>query len=230
MVWSAMAPAFLGMAMMPTEGDEAMPAAAARSPELGDLLTSVERRVDHLAARTVSLEGFYFDEVEPLVRRLVRMRDDPDHALRIARALVREGSREGIPPRLLLAVMSVENPWLELDARSPAGAVGLMQVMPFHAGSWGCGSDDLTDLDANICHGTKILAQALEREDGDLERALLRYNGCVRGTNTPDCHLYPTWVRRYVGGDWPEGWDRGRWGMGQQLAALPLTSSTEALP
>jgi hypothetical protein len=27
---------------------------------------------------------------------------------------------------------------------------------------------------------------------------LLRYNGCVRGTNTPDCHRYPDVVKARV--------------------------------
>jgi soluble lytic murein transglycosylase-like protein len=129
--------------------------------------------------------------VDPLVRDLVRLRGDEAHARRIALALVREGLAADVDPRLLLAVMSVENPWLEPGALSPAGAVGLMQVMPFHAGAWGCGSEDLTDPETNVCHGTRILAHALRRLDGDLERALLRYNGCVRGTNTPDCRSYP---------------------------------------
>ena len=29
-------------------------------------------------------------------------------------------------------------------------------------------------------------------------KGLLRYNGCVRGTNTPRCHTYPSKVARYV--------------------------------
>jgi hypothetical protein len=28
--------------------------------------------------------------------------------------------------------------------------------------------------------------------------ALLRYNGCVRGTNTPRCHTYPSKVKNFV--------------------------------
>jgi hypothetical protein len=65
-----------------------------------------------------------------------------------------------------------------------------MQVMPFHAGARLCNSDDLVDVDSNICHGTLILARNL-RVTSSSTAALLRYNGCVRGTNTPDCHRYP---------------------------------------
>jgi soluble lytic murein transglycosylase-like protein len=68
-----------------------------------------------------------------------------------------------------------------------------MQVMPFHAGKWGCASGDLFEIESNICHGVRILASELN-DAGDLSRALLRYNGCVRGTNTPDCRQYARWV------------------------------------
>ena len=59
-----------------------------------------------------------------------------------------------------------------------------MQVMPFHAGKWGCGSADLFDIESNICHGVAVLADNL-RGAKTLPKALLGYNGCVRGTNTP---------------------------------------------
>src|SRR5690606_42060305 len=68
-----------------------------------------------------------------------------------------------------------------------------MQVMPMHRGQWGCG-DTLDDIESNICHGAKIFASYLTSEKGNVERALLRYNGCVRGTNTPDCHMSPNHV------------------------------------
>ena len=32
----------------------------------------------------------------------------------------------------------------------------------------------------------------------DLHRALLRYNGCVTGSNTPNCHTYPSRVLAYA--------------------------------
>jgi soluble lytic murein transglycosylase-like protein len=176
------------------------PRAAAPSP-LEELLAQVEARAHAAEFEAKGLEQLYAVEMEPMVNALMALRGRADrpYATRIALGLMREGRRTNIDPRLLLAVMTVENPWLDLAIRSPMGAVGLMQVMPFHAGNWGCGSDDLEDLDVNICHGAEILAHAIERTDGDLNQALLRYNGCVRGTNTPDCHLYPSWVLRHPG-------------------------------
>jgi hypothetical protein len=43
-----------------------------------------------------------------------------------------------------------------------------------------------------------ILARNLRRT-GTTTAALLRYNGCVRGTNTPDCHRYPSKVLARAG-------------------------------
>ena len=114
-------------------------------------------------------------------------------------ALVRESDRVGVNPWILTSVLLVENPWLDTDIRSSVGAVGLMQVMPFHAGAWGCDGDDLTDLDVNICHGAKVFEHALKNSNGSLDRALLKYNGCVSGRNTPDCHLYPSKVYAVAG-------------------------------
>lgn len=120
---------------------------------------------------------------------------DPERANRVATALVREARRANIGATLLVGVLLTENPDLEPRATSSVGARGLMQVMPFHAGKWGCSSSDLFDIDANICHGVQILADNLKRS-GNLPTALQRYNGCVRGTNTPDCHRYAGKVYR----------------------------------
>lgn len=140
------------------------------------------------------VEGVYDAEVAPIARVLRSYRDDPVLANRIAVALVRESKRVDLPPRLLMAVLLVENPWLNPGASSSVGAQGLMQVMPFWRGNWkACGSR-LTDIDENICHGAKIFAMYLRSERGNVERALLRYNGCVKGTNTPNCHQYANHV------------------------------------
>jgi soluble lytic murein transglycosylase-like protein len=96
-------------------------------------------------------------------------------------------------PSLLAAVLLVENRQLDSAAVSSQGAIGLMQVMPMHAGSYGCESADLMNVDANICHGARILHLYLVRS-GSVTVALRRYNGCVRGANTPRCYRYPVRV------------------------------------
>ncbi len=120
---------------------------------------------------------------------------DAARSNRIAAALVKEGRRRNIGSALLVGVLLTENPDLNPRATSTVGALGLMQVMPFHAGKLGCGSNDLFDIESNICHGVAVLADNL-RGAKSLPSALLGYNGCVRGTNTPDCHRYPRTVYR----------------------------------
>lgn len=150
-------------------------------------------RADRVASAYRLVENSYERDVAPIERVLLQYRNDPELARQIAVALVREGRNTDVEPRLLLAVLLVENPWLNPTAESFVGARGLMQVMPMHRGQWGCGTS-LEDVDENICHGAKIFASYLQSEDGNVERALLRYNGCVRGTNTPNCHTYPNHV------------------------------------
>ncbi|HKT58455.1 MAG TPA: transglycosylase SLT domain-containing protein [Gemmatimonadales bacterium] len=129
----------------------------------------------------------------PLETYLRRYSDDRVLVRRISRAVLREASRQQVPPSLITAVLLTENTTLRPEAASSVGAQGLMQVMPFHAGARLCKSDDLVDVDSNICHGTLILARNLQATTTPVA-ALLRYNGCVRGTNTPNCGRYPSIV------------------------------------
>lgn len=128
-----------------------------------------------------------------LERYLSRYNDDRLLVRRISRAVLRESRRQQVPPSLIAGVLLTENTTLRPEAESSVGAQGLMQVMPFHAGARLCNSEDLVDVDSNICHGTLILARNL-RATSTSTAALLRYNGCVRGTNTPDCRRYPDLV------------------------------------
>ena len=133
--------------------------------------------------------------VSSVLRRYTK---DTLRANRIATALIREGGKRDLDPALLIGVLIAENAKLDPTARSNVSARGLMQVMPFHAGKWKqCPSRDLADIDSNICYGTAILADMIKRSP-NLQRALLRYNGCVRGTNTPHCHTYSGKVMRYA--------------------------------
>ena len=127
-----------------------------------------------------------------VLRRYTRNTEVAD---RIAKAVIVEGKRKKIDPELIVGVMLVETDNLNPRARSFVGATGLMQVMPFHRGRWGCKSKDLYNIEGNICHGVSVLADAIKRAP-NLRVALQRYNGCVRGTNTPGCGNYSRKVLR----------------------------------
>jgi len=134
-------------------------------------------------------------EYRPLALLLGRRNRDPVTATRIARAILKESGRLQVAPSLLTGVLLTENPRLETETVSSQGAIGLMQVMHFHAGEFDCGSDDLLQVESNICHGARVFGRYLKRT-GNIQRALLRYNGCVVSANTPNCHRYPAKVTR----------------------------------
>jgi hypothetical protein len=171
----------------------------ARRPTLSEILDLVLRErptASELVGFHPSAGEFPPGSDEAYVAGLLSRRTE-NRALanRIAAAVVKEGRKRNIGTSLLVGVILTENPWLDPRARSSVGARGLMQVMPFHAGKWGCGSRDLFDIESNICHGVAVLADNLDRSR-TLPQALLGYNGCVRGTNTPDCWRYPGTVYR----------------------------------
>ena len=131
----------------------------------------------------------------PLAMALAHRMRYPELADRVAAAVVYEAGRARISPSVLAAVLVIENAAFDTGAVSTEGAIGLMQVMPMHVGSYRCLSGDLLNLEANICHGTRLLQSHL-RQTKSLEAALRRYNGCVRGRNTPRCQRYPGRVLR----------------------------------
>lgn len=143
-------------------------------------------------AQTPTQEAFRIGQV---LRRYTKNGEVAD---RIADALVLEGGKKNIDPVLLVGVMLVENAKLDPRARSNVAARGLMQVMPFHSGNWGCPSKDLFNIESNICHGVSVLAQTIKKTK-NLNRALLAYNGCVKGRNTKNCHTYPSKVLKARG-------------------------------
>lgn len=172
-------------------GPVGIAANAGRIAEPGADVASLQERAARARQLVERTRQVYDREVAPIKRVLLRYSGDRELVDRIAVSLVRESRHVGLEPRLLLAVLLVENPWLDPVIRSSVGAVGLMQVMPLHRGQWEPCAPDLEDVEDNICHGARIFAHYFERSGGDIEEALLRYNGCVRGTNTPNCHEYP---------------------------------------
>lgn len=183
---------------------EFTPSGAVETPPLSTLVaagaTSSASREARPIGRPVDSAALERDVVfrynyRPLARLLERHNDDAATVNRIARAIVKEAGRLKVAPSLLTGVLLTENPQLEPATVSSQGAIGLMQVMHFHAGEFDCASDDLVDVESNICHGARVFGQYLKRT-GNVHRALLRYNGCVVSANTPNCHRYPGKVIR----------------------------------
>jgi soluble lytic murein transglycosylase-like protein len=138
------------------------------------------------------------EEIKKVAYSLHKYTSDTVLAEKIAQAIVVEGGKKNIDPALLVGVVLTEDAKLDPKAKSFVGARGLMQVMPFHAGKWaGCPSKDLFAIDNNICHGVSILADLIKRSPS-VSQALQRYNGCVRGTNTPNCHTYSGKVLKFA--------------------------------
>jgi soluble lytic murein transglycosylase-like protein len=97
-----------------------------------------------------------------------------------------------------MAVIHVESRF-DRYAVSRAGAVGLMQVMPFWPEELGMKRHELTRIPQNIRMGCAILRFYLRKEKMSVTRALARYNGSVGRREYPDL-IMAAWTR-YNGAD-----------------------------
>ncbi|CAM3323064.1 lytic transglycosylase domain-containing protein [Halomonas lysinitropha] len=124
----------------------------------------------------------WLNDMEP---RLARYLPDPARRRELLGRIHHEARLAGLAPELVLAVIQVESAF-KAEAVSSAGAVGLMQIMPFWIRELGLPADDLQDPRRNLRYGCTILAHYLAVEDGDLTRALARYNGSLGKTWYPE--------------------------------------------
>ncbi len=95
-----------------------------------------------------------------------------------------EATRAGLDPQLVLSVMYHESEFKKY-AVSFAGARGYMQVMPFWVKQIGTADQNLFHLRTNLRYGMVILRHYLAIENGDLYRALGRYNGSLGRAEYP---------------------------------------------
>jgi hypothetical protein len=148
------------------EADARKPVRVAPSSHSGairrpDDLRSGAHRVR--ATPTVTRAG---DTVEPA----------PPHAAGIRTPFAAEidaaAARHGVDPHLLRGLIRAESNF-DPNARSPAGAIGLCQLMPGTAAGLGV---DPTDPRQNLDGGAKLLAYLLRKYDADVRLALAAYN------------------------------------------------------
>lgn len=114
----------------------------------------------------------------------------PDQKFRVEllKTVHYEATRAGLDPQLVLGIIFVESGFKKY-AVSKAGARGLMQVMPFWVDLIGRPGDNLFYLRTNLRYGCVILRHYLDLEQGNLYRALGRYNGSLGRPDYPNLVL-----------------------------------------
>ena len=87
--------------------------------------------------------------------------------------IYKEAKKNNIRPELVAAVVQAESRF-KPTARSGAGAIGLMQLVP-RTGKW-MGAKDLTNPAQNVAAGAKYLKYLNERFDGNETKVIAAYN------------------------------------------------------
>ncbi|MDP2822737.1 MAG: transglycosylase SLT domain-containing protein [Sulfuritalea sp.] len=130
--------------------------------------------------------------------RLTRRMPDREARLEFLKTVYYEAKRAGLDPQMVLGLIQVESGFKKYSVSS-AGAHGYMQVMPFWIKLIGNKDSNLFHMRSNLRFGCTILRHYLDIENGDLYRALGRYNGSL---GKPE---YPNMVR----GAWEKQWAWG---------------------
>ena len=144
-----------------------------------------------LLTKTVNESSSFYDRFDAEVwlvdmsGRLKRYIKDPEQRLKILKGVHAEAKRAGIEPELVMSLIHVESAFKRF-AISSVGAQGLMQVMPFWKNEIGRPDDNLTDIQTNLRYGCTILKHYIDKEKGNLIRALGRYNGSLGKMKYPE--------------------------------------------
>ncbi len=165
-------------------------AAPQRDPELKELLQRI------IASRDCFVDKYesevWHKAMEPRLAPYVRSHEDRIDILDHVYCEAKRDPTLALPPDLVLAMIDVESRF-DNWAVSPAGAVGLMQVMPFWPRVLGV-QNQLVRIAPNIRMGCEILRYYLRAEHLDWTRALARYNGSV-GVNSYPSLVMQRWQR-----------------------------------
>jgi soluble lytic murein transglycosylase-like protein len=154
-----------------------------RDPELRAVIERAINQAECFADRYDS--AVWYKMMEPRLRKLVPSEAERLDMLKVIYCETHRSGETRLPAGLIMGLMSVEsgfNRW----AVSSAGAVGLMQVMPFWPERLGMRRYELTHIEPNIHMGCAILRFYLKYERNDVARALARYNGSVGRRDYPD--------------------------------------------
>lgn len=157
----------------------------------------LRQALKHAVNSTESFADIYDAQVwlVDMSTRLTRWMKDEKQRLEFLTVLHAEATRAKLQPELVLAVIQIESAF-DRFAISRVGAQGYMQVMPFWKKEIGRPEDNLMNLQTNLRYGCTILKHYLDREKGDLTRALARYNGSLGKVKYPEKVLL-SWERHW---------------------------------
>jgi soluble lytic murein transglycosylase-like protein len=187
----------LAMLSLLATATDAAAAGAQQDPELREVVQAAIGQAECFADKYDS--AVWYTMMEPRLRRKVKDRSERLAILKTVWCETRRPDAPQLAPGLVMAVLDVESGF-DRWAVSSAGAVGLMQVMPFWPEQLGMRRYQLTAIEANVRMGCAILRFYLQRERNDVIRALARYNGST-GKLDYSGAVINRWTRTWKGAD-----------------------------
>ena len=173
-------------------------AGAQREETLSDDVASVMRSsVDNVnPARLVFLNPKDGERwLNDMSARLARFVPDPQARRRLLTNIQYETVRAGLDTQMILGLIEVESAFRQY-AISGVGARGLMQVMPFWQRYIGKPEHNLFDIRTNLRYGCTILRHYRNVENGNIVRALARFNGSLGSNKYPNA-VIGAWRNRW---------------------------------
>lgn len=168
------------------------PSASAGAQVYEELSLATQNQLSELVSDTPhQISSFKNEEEKKLwldrqVKNVSPFIKDEDYARILLETVHYEAIRAGLEPELMLGLMTVESGFKKY-AISSAGARGYTQVMPFWLNLLGKDSNhNLFHLRTSIRYGCVILRHYLDVEQGNMTRALARYNGSLGRLEYPN--------------------------------------------
>jgi hypothetical protein len=143
---------------------------------------------DYFRARSKRIQAFHVHQWSQGTSRGARTMSS------IAQAIITAAGQYGVDPELAIAVATQESgPWWQNNEpipNSPAGAIGIFQLMPATAAQLGV---DPTDPTQNIQGGVRYLAQLLA-QFGDPVEAVAAYDWGPGNVSSAISNYGPLWI------------------------------------
>lgn len=156
----------------------------------------------------LTVPGAKLPPSEPQAQAVRRPPTDPE----LERTLEGAAAEFGLNPRMVKALAWVESGWQQ-HAVSPAGAIGVMQVMPvtivwLEQSVFGFQLNEDVSVHDNIKMGARYLRVLLDATGGDEEKAIASYyqgyGATAAGKMYEETKAYVQAVRSVQGNYWPE--------------------------